>query len=145
MKSLCVSKDFWWRCTQRQTILKLPVHANVSTLSKKFTSEQLKRTCKHTLDSKMVTSIPNAISCRAAVRPAIPAPIIITLPCFLAAKKGFIKFLLQDYEKILLWEELFPFSVCSSSGKVGLLKIAWLKNEALFFCFFNCVKMKLIF
>lgn len=67
--------------------LKTTCSCKCSTLSIKFTSEQLKSTCKHTLDSKMVTSIPNAISCRAAVRPAIPAPIIITLPCFLAAKK----------------------------------------------------------
>lgn len=67
--------------------LKTTCSCKCSTLSIKFTSKQLKSTCKHTLDSKMVTSIPNAISCRAAVRPAIPAPIIITLPCFLAAKK----------------------------------------------------------
>ena len=35
----------------------------------------------------MVTSIPKAISCLAAVSPAMPAPIMITLPCFLATSK----------------------------------------------------------
>lgn len=84
--TVCV-KGFLMKMHTETDHLKTTCSCKCSTLSIKFTSEQLKSTCKHTLDSKMVTSIPNAISCRAAVRPAIPAPIIITLPCFLAAKK----------------------------------------------------------
>lgn len=47
-----------------------------------------------TLDSNTVTSIPKLCSCLAAARPDTPPPITITLPVFLAVKRGYCPLLL---------------------------------------------------